>query len=251
MNSRTERYHKLDTEIKRRSVKNKDLYKDIYEDAEYTNIEKVTTIGRSSGIDAQKIKELLNDHKEEKSTRVIEVNEINEMVDTTPEKNYDLKDILNRAKEFQPTDEKTRSLKHQEYNIVKKAQSKHKNINDIKSIAEIETETRNLKEILNTLNSQALLEEISDKEMALNMLNNLQGEDSIEKSPQKGFLRNEVEEDTITEEIVIDKEFYTGSINNEDFKEVTKKESNIVDVILVILIILFAILGVYLGIQAI
>lgn len=59
MATRMQRYYKSQ-DVSSRSQRNKELYKDIYEYGQYSNIEGITSIGKANEIDITKVKEMLN-----------------------------------------------------------------------------------------------------------------------------------------------------------------------------------------------
>ena len=59
MASRMERYHSGTSQSGTRSVRNENLYKNIYENAEYSNIESIATMDKTNEISIEQIKELL------------------------------------------------------------------------------------------------------------------------------------------------------------------------------------------------
>ena len=112
MASRMERYYKNASNEGRRSRKNEELYRTIYEGTEYYNIEGVATMDKTNEIDLSKIQEMLKNrenyqrqskyrrllHKEEPKKEVKPVVEEVEEED----RNYDIRDILTKAKEENP-----------------------------------------------------------------------------------------------------------------------------------------------------
>ena len=64
-----ERYYKNDYTANKRTSRNHDLYKSIYEDQTYTNIEGIANIDRSNEVDIAKIKDLLKSREDYQSGR--------------------------------------------------------------------------------------------------------------------------------------------------------------------------------------
>ena len=90
------------------------------------------------------------------------------------EKNYDIKDILSRAKsERTTTDDKKRSLDNEKYNILKKIDTSKQNT--YKSIKDIEAEEKELKDLLQTLTNTAMLKKIDDKDLSIDLFDDLKG----------------------------------------------------------------------------
>ena len=123
MASRMEKYYK-NQESKRRIVRNESLYQTIYEDETYSNIEGVVATPKANEIDIEKIKELIASREREKNqTRKVERRTLElepTIEDEEEEKNYDIRDILVKAKDSRENPEEAhRSLKNTEYNILK------------------------------------------------------------------------------------------------------------------------------------
>lgn len=239
MNSRMEKYYTDNDEIKKRIIRNKELYRKIYEEAEYTNIEGITNIEKSNEIDITKIKELLfkNKKEEKELPKSIEEenfeNEINE-----EEKNYDIRDVLIKAKnEREDKDDKYRSLSNTQYNILKNLKI-DETINNRENLSEEEV----LKEMINTINTTSVLNQLGDKELSLKMFEEL-------KASENTIAMEKQELESIkTEEEKLDKSFYTSSLNfkEEDFEELkeinnTLKKNNVLIRILLIILCLIAV----------
>ena len=102
------------------------LYGDIYSEAKYTNIEGIASIDNANEIDITKIKEMLQNRENYQKTRqyrkLTEEPEIREVKETpktevTEEPSYDIRDILNKARENKKPDDKERVLKNTSYDI--------------------------------------------------------------------------------------------------------------------------------------
>ncbi len=267
MNSRMERHYELeDSNNSKRTLRNQQLYKTIYEDMEYTNVEGITSIGRTNDINISQIQELLKSREEYKRERENDIKVDNHLIDIEEEeeKNYDIKDILSRAKSKRTTtDDKKRSLDNEKYNILKKIDTSKQNT--YKSIKDIEAEEKELKDLLQTLTNTAMLKKIDDKDLSIDLFDDLKGKTntiatstSIRSVISKAKEDYQKEEDEDTENLEIDRSFYTNSsgLKSKDFddlQEVSKamRKNNIL--IVIVLIVLFAILlflGIYFGMKA-
>ena len=176
MVSRMEKYYKNSSEVKQRSQKNKDLYHNIYDYGEYSNIEGIATIDKNNEVDITKIKNTIKNrenYKREKQYRQI-TNKKEDYVDTEishefekkEQKSYDIRDVLNKAKDKKNIDNSYRSLDNTSYNILKNlelGEDKRKNYKDY--------DDDELKELINTITSTSMLNQMDDKELGLNMLN--------------------------------------------------------------------------------
>ena len=91
MPSRMEKYY----ETKSRTTKNKELYRTIYDEAEYTNVEGISVIEKNEKIDIEKIKELINgtnNINKPKERKIEVIKPLEEEIEE--QKNYDIRDVL-------------------------------------------------------------------------------------------------------------------------------------------------------------
>lgn len=242
MASRMEKYYK-NQESKRRSVRNESLYQTIYEDETYSNIEGVVATPKANEIDIDKIKELIASREREKNQtrkierRPIELEQVEE--DEEEEKNYDIRDILVKAKDSRENqEEEHRSLKNTEYNILKNIKINNKH--------DLEQEEE-LKELINTITSTSMLNKMSDSELSLNMFDDLK-ETTIVKIPAIQAVLDDKKEDELHNTSEMDNSFFTSSLGfkEKDFEQLQdlnksiKKNNKIMKVILVILFVIIA-----------
>ena len=102
--SRMDRYYKSDYTSNKRTSRNQDLYKSIYEDTEYSNIEGIANIDRSNEIDIAKIKDMLKSREDYQSGRELknfipkEEPVKYETFEREEDRVYDIRDILTQAK---------------------------------------------------------------------------------------------------------------------------------------------------------
>lgn len=115
MSSRMDRYSKNYSEELSRTNKHGKLYDELYEDKNYTNIESASLdVGKE--IDLEDIKELLNkrsSYNELRDYRIIKPEEPVERKIETPieeENNHDINEMIVKAKEEKPMEDKIRSL---------------------------------------------------------------------------------------------------------------------------------------------
>ena len=245
MASRMQRYYEQEGS-RSRSQKNKELYKDIYEYGEYSNIEGIASIGKANEIDITKIKELLNSRENYQKRR-----EYRQTVDREPEryeeepyeqevledKNYDIRDILVKAKEVMPKDDKERVLRD----------NKYKDLIKLKKEPETPTE-EDLKELINTITSTSMLNKIGDTTLAHELFSDLAPSENTKKGDPKSlkeYMAEAKREVTNTNENSLDKSFFTSSLNlsRSDFVDGEEKEkktsvfSKIIITLLVIVIL--------------
>lgn len=177
MASRMEKYYDnaqtSDTSSKR-IAKNASLYKRMYDDETYSNIEGVVTTPKSNEIDIEKIREILLRREEEENSknqlvkRDVEV-EMPDMAFLDDEdKNYDIMDVLKQAKK-ENTDlreNKYRSLDNEYIEDLKHPVKKVEKV-------PIEEDLKEIKDLLNTLTNSAELRKLKDTDLSLDMLSDL------------------------------------------------------------------------------
>lgn len=231
MPSRMEKYYQGSTSVKSRSDKNQDLYRTIYEEGEYTNVEGISIIEKNEKIDIEKIRELIGSNKqEEKPKEVKKTSYEPKYQEDEEEKSYDIKDVLDKAKSERPGSDN--KFSNTQYNILKNI---HLNDNlqvpssvdddDLKSMIEAITinsklgETGDLLDDLKTIHAPNLKEEVEEKVEA-------------QKEPE------------------IDKSFFTSSLgftsdDFEDLKEMKEslKTNNILTKILLFILLVVIVTG--------
>ncbi len=267
MASRMDRYHSHDTETKKRSRRNESLYDSIYNDnIEYSNVEGIARIEKTNEIDINRIREMLREEEEKKRKktsepvfkRTIPLPQISEKEDTKDERNYDIRDILVKAKKDKSDEEKNqyRNLKNTQYNILKNIK-----LDDQIGKKEKDEESQELKELIHTITNHKALEQINDRDLSLDLLDDLKSDhtntstlnkESIQKILQEAKEKQKEEEPEEVREL--DKSFYTSSLNfdDEDFEELRELSSKyrrnnilikvliaIVAVAIIIMIVLF------------
>lgn len=231
MNTRMSKYYYDSLEDDKRSVRNKDLYQKIYEEVEYTNIEGIANIEKTNEIDLNKIREMLREKEESKKIRVFEeVPEI-EVVDEV--KNYDIKEVLSQAKSNREVDNANRCLSNTQYDILKKINLK----DDLEE--EYFQATEDLKGLINTITNTSMLNKMGDKELSLNMFEDVM----FAEDTETGYI-----ETTPSKTMELDKSFYTSSLsfNNEDFEDLRDMNDSIKKnnfLIKILIGLLFAVVG--------
>lgn len=255
MPSRMERYYHADPEVKKRTRRNQDLYKEIYEVGEYTNIEGIASIGTTNEIDISKIKEMLQNresYKREKQYRQVvpreEPIEIPVIEEPEEERNYDIRDVLNKAKVERTDDDKKRSLRNTQYNILKSLQmDPNKNYSKYQ---DVDREEEELKELINTITSTSMLNKMNDHDLCLDLFDDLKssGNTMVETSSSiKALLQEEKDryqkDNEDDEKLEMDRSFYTSSLGfgEDDFEDLqemkhTMKKNNLMMKILLFLL---------------
>ena len=246
---RMDRYNK-DNTTKLRSNKNQDLYKNIYELGEYSNIEGIATIDKSNEVDITKVKNMLKNREtyqkqkeiREFSKKEVEVPKYDFYDIDESDKVYDIRDILNKAKVNKPTEE-NKSLDNVNFEILKELKEKHQK----------EEEKENVHEVLDEISNTSKLNKLSDSELGIDMFSDLQSNTMVEDKESIKALLDEVkkndEEKTVNTNTNMDKSFFSTSLNfaTDDFEELkdlkksVKKNNHLVRVL--VYIILLAVAG--------
>ena len=259
MPSRMERYYETRDDGPSRARKNQDLYEQIYDEKsfevsdykakDYSNVSGVAEAPDSNTIDIQKIREMMKS-REEKNKDKQNYKEIQpeyeEDIIEEP-KNYDINDVLNKAKDERPieSDSDYHSLKNVELNILKNLniEEKKEDENDKEVLSDDKEE---LPELINTITNTSMLNKLGDKELSLDLLEDLKsngttmiGSSDTIKNVLDESKKKEVKEET-TE---IDKSFFTKSLDLKDSlkyldgEEEGDEESKSIKVIVAIVVV--------------
>ena len=243
MPSRMEKYYNNNSSRVSRTTRNDELYRNLYDGKEYTNVEGIATIEKKNEIDLEKIKDLLRAHEEIKQERkpVVkrQIRKIEEDNDYE-EKNYDIMDVLNKAKVEYNDDNKTRTLKNTQYNI-------------LKSINVKETEEdESLKDLIKTITNTSVLNKLDDQDLSLNLLEELKSDNNtmIGAKGSNQIFKNEINASK-DEQDDVDKSFYTSSLSfdEKDFEQLNDiksslKKNNVLITILVFFFLVVVITGI-------
>ena len=271
MKSRMERYYKLENSgptntraTNKRSVKNRRLYDNIYEDVEYSNIEGVADLDIKNEVDIEKIKNLLKsreDINEDRKRDLVKKREeraLNNNIED--ERTYDIMDVLSKAKEGredEPAVKKT--LRNTHYDMLEKAELERELKNREKQEKQ-EANKDDIGELVDTITNSKLLDELADKDLSLDVLDDLKGDEDGTITTENTSIRRLIDAEKKTEDHHheshhenkpenIDKSFYTSGISfdKEDFEqaldeEVTEgKEKIILKIFLFVFFVLLAI----------
>jgi len=228
MPSRMEKYYQA-TDVKSRTNRNKELYRTIYEEAEYSNVEGISVIERNEKIDIDMIRQLINGANQEmKQREPIEVPLETDLQSPVEEKNYDIRDILDKAKNSRPEVEKR--LSNTQYNILK-------NINLNENVEVPSVKDGDLKSMIEAISTNSKggyttdlfddLKTIHDREMS------------------------EIVNESSNNEVEIDKSFYTSSLgftkdDFEDIKDMNEsiKSNNILTKVLIFILSVVIVTGI-------
>ena len=178
-------------------------------------------------------------------------NVVEQIATLDEEKNYDIRDILDKAKVNKKIDNSYHSINNTNYNILK-------NIKTFDSYEE-EEESERLKDLINTITNTSLLNQMGDKDLSLDLLDDLKSDDDdtiIEsKDSVKALLeqakmeaKKEVKNNVPVE---LDKSFFTSSLNfgEDDFEQISNlnkklKKNTVLIRILILLIIIAVTIGI-------
>ena len=255
MASRMDRYRNQELETTgMRTKRNEHLYARVEAPLEYSSVEGVARIDNTNSVDINKIKELLLREEEPKKKHHSKMEKQETLEDTSElvtfnqleDKNYDIRDILNKAKDEkeEDDDDKYRNLQNTGYDILKNIQVKKK-----------PTEI-----------SDQELNHVGDTTLSLSMLDNLQDneEEEITETMSSKTIRDLLNEETSKEEDdddddfeeqrTLDNSFFTSSLNfsEEDFNELSdeldepkKKENLIVKVLIFIIMVVLTTVAIF------
>ena len=217
MASRMERYYKS-SEIKTRSDKNKELYRTIYDEVEYSNVEGISVIEKNEKIDLDMIRKLVNGNPEKKEIRPPKEEKVQPIIETPiEEKNYDIREVLDKAKSERV--DKERKNFNTQYNILnnsnfsEEGKSEKLDENELKSMIEAISYnskggyTMDLLDDLKSIHDPNIKQEIEAK---------------IDQ-------KNEDLQDTKAIDSNIDKSFFTSSLDltSADFEDIKEIKENV------------------------
>jgi len=222
MPSRMEKYYKSN-DVKSRAARNQDLYKSIYEEAEYSNVEGISIIEKDEKIDLNKIYELIKNTKKEENIKEYVPKKYEEPEIVEEDKNYDILDILNKAKNERIDNESSNTQYDILKNIDLKNSYKAPNLDDDELKVMIEAVSMN-----------------SKNDMTTNLLDDLRTIHDNSLIEELDLTDSNEEESPITN---IDKSFYTSSLSftDDDFEEIKdsiKKNNNLTKILIAILSII-------------
>lgn len=236
MKSRMDKYY--ETEMpKARTTKNQSLYRTIYEEVEYSNVEGISIIEKNEKIDMDMIKELINRNSDLNKEKTIVRPKTKEMYHEEvldDDKSYDIRDVLSKAKDSRVVDNKR--ISDTQYNILKGI-----NINEAMNAPE-EVKTEDLKDMIEAISNNS-------KGYTMNLLDDLK---SIYDPTMKEKIEEKIEDEKpvfVKEEL--DKSFFTNSMgfNEDDFEDLKQikddvKTNNILTKILIVILSVVILVGI-------
>ena len=258
MPSRMSKYHGNSRTSSSRYERNEDLYKNLYQTNDYSNISAVATLEKTNQVEIEKIKEMIRDresYKKQKEVATIYPIEKKQetIIDTRnnfDEKTYDIRDVLTKAKETRKNDKDEIYKKNQyEYLLTSKSYNKKNE--------ETENMSSELEEIIKTITNNSELNKLSNSELSLDLLDDLKSNTIYDEGTESEAIKKIIAEEKrkIEEKDEIDKSFYTTSFkfSDKDFeddeniiKETINTKKNLgIKIILGIVLILITIITIY------
>ena len=208
---------------------------------------------------------MLRQREERKKGRTIDPESIKkttppkvEQIEPAVEKNYDIRDILVKAKSQKEETENDRyhSLKNTQYNILKGI-----NLKEELNRRDYMDQEDELKEIIHTITNTSILNKMADEDLSLDLLSDLKSVDNTQINSEaiQAILKEEKEEQRksdFDDTRDLDKSFYTSSLNfsDEDFdelgeirKKITKRRKILKAIAMIIILILVVIAAYFVG----
>lgn len=249
MASRMDKYYSRNTVVSKRSKRNEQLYREIYENANYSNIEAVATIDKGNEIDINKVKEMLRSKEEiPKERKITPIHTSVATIEEKPqEKNYDIRDILNKAKEQKKQTDKYHALNDTDYDVFKDLRDKRR-----KEIEKEGTTEQNLRKLIDTITSTSELNKLEDSELSLDLLDDLKSSGNTvvtTKDSVKAIIEAAKKEEKKEVKPEMDHSFYTAGLNfkEEDFEELAnintnlKKNNNLIKILIISIVVILAV----------
>lgn len=260
MASRMDRYRQKEE----RSTKNESLYRRIQDSSSYSNIEGIAEFDKTNEIDITRVKAMLqnreNYQKQKQYNTLIEKDEVKheEVIDDYEEiKNYDIKEVLDKAKEdWDAPNEKYRSLKNIRYDILDRL--------NLKATPEEEQE---LQDLIDTIAMRNMQEESNDSD-DLGLLDDLKSNTMVGDASSIKKIIDEAKEEEERVEVEkieaekaqqfnveeLDKSFYTSTFefSSNDFEglmnmgEDLKKHNVLLTILIVVLVLALLAGGIFL-----
>ncbi len=228
MDSRMSRYSEEKNRTNTRSSLNQDLYKTIYENSEYSNVEGILTNPKPNEVNLNKLRELLQERENSSAPKPIikkrpEINLNDTSSFDDDNRNYDIREILSKAKNDHK-DDKYRSMQDFDYTLP----------DTIKSGTDLPKEADEIGELMNSITNSTSLQKLSNEELSLNLFDDLKSDTMISdsKSIRKIIneeIKKELNDTNTLNNNGIDKSFFTNSLNlkKDDFDEIGEMSETI------------------------
>lgn len=257
MSSRMNKYYEEPENLMTRTTRNQELYKDISKSEleNYSIKSNATILGDNKNeIDVEKIKKILdtkyNEVPKRKSIKIEEEPET--IIEKEDTKEYDIKQILEKAKEEKVVnyeEERLKKLRDTQFDILNNLE-----INEEEK--DFEEKNNNAQDDLAELINTIAFNEKHNGNQELDILSALKGEDDTEvfgamkeeldeytnNEEDTIYIDNEIEDKTMTSE-ELEESFYTKSnlLDNKDFVDVEEGMNVFLKIIIVVVVIAFLI----------
>ena len=239
-----DRYYKANENM--RTKRNEDLYKSIYSNEEYSNIEGVAAIEKTNEIDITKVKEMLKNREEykkmKKYNQIIqkkdEMEEETEFVDDDyEEKSYDIRDVLDKAKSEKKETDKYHNLENLNLDVLNEIDFKNR-------LKEKKEESQELHDLIDNITNTSMLNKVKGEDLSLDLLSNL-------KSDNENTKTIDVKKEMKEMDDAMDESFFTSrfGFTSKDFENLqtindeVKKNNKLIKILIIILIIIILIVG--------
>ncbi len=255
MPSRMEKYYghgAYKSKDKTRSNKNRDLYSEIYTYGKYSNIEGIASIDKAGEVDLDKVREMINNRENYSSSRKYRRAISDEDLSSSPkverhfekleDRNYDIRDVLKEAHENKAPDDKERSLKNEQYNVLKNLDLQE----ELKkqTLRPTEDDGDDLREMIQTITNTSMLNKMGDVDLASSLLSDLKDDDT-----KIGEIENvdELLDDEASKSDVplYDKSFFTSSLklNKSDFADYGDEggKKNVFTILIIVILVVIII----------
>ena len=211
MPSRMDKYSDYDQDSSKRANRNQELYKTIYDEVEYTNVEGISIIEKNEKLDISKIRELI-ESSSELPRKVVEAKkeEFNPIIEDYEEKNYDIRDILDKAKSERPEKDNSNT----QYDILKGL-----NLNENCKVPQSLTD-EDLKKMIETITNNSKTNQTGD------LLDDMK---TIHDTELQTLVNEQLELDQTNNLSNMDKSFYTSSLGfkTDDFEQLKEMKDDI------------------------
>ena len=227
--SRMDRYYKSSYNSNKRTTRNLDLYKTIYSDTEYTNIEGITDIDKSNEVDIAKIKDMLKSRENYQSGRELksfipkEEPVRYETFERDTDRVYDIRDILNEARSNKK-EEKYHNLSQANIDLLNELKNKSKEV----------VQPEKIETMVDTITNTSKLNKLTDSELGLDMLdlmsdNTVTSSNTSIKAILEEAKKQEQEKTKTNSDIGLDKSFFTSSMSfsDDDFEGINDLKKNV------------------------
>jgi hypothetical protein len=224
-----DRYYNNNVSTKR-TARNQSLYKNIYEDSEYSNIEGIATMDDNNEVDIVKIKNMLKNYNENNNRELKKVVPKEfpkyETFEEDDNRVYDIRDILNKAKSTKET-ETYHNLDQENIDLLRNPENYKK----------MEKPANDLEGMIDTITNTSKLNKLSDNELGLDLFSDLQSKentiieskDSIRSILEEAKKKEIQEKEDNTTSNKLDQSFFTSSLSfkDEDFEGIAELKNSV------------------------